>query len=105
MRSSSHDLKWENRQVILAKDEVISPPNKREGTGAEMCPAVVSGIVTGTRCRSAIGRAAGQLLAALRVSYWTRCGSAIERAAGQLLDALRVSYWTRCGSAIGRAAG
>ena len=44
-----------------------------------MCPAVVSGIVTGTRCVSAIGRAPGQLL------YWTRCVSAIGRAAGQLL--------------------
>ena len=66
-----------------------------------MCPAVVSGIVTGTRCGSAIARAAGQLLAALRVRYWTRCGSAIGRAAGQLLDALHVSYWTHCGSAIG----
>ena len=52
-----------------------------------MCPAVVSGIVTGTRCVSAIGRAPGQLL------YWTRCVSAIGRAACQLLDALRVSYW------------
>ena len=58
-----------------------------------MCPAVVSGIVTGTRCGSAIARAAGQLLAALRVRYWTRCGSAIGRAACQLLDALWVSYW------------
>ena len=64
-----------------------------------MCPAVVSGIVTGTRCVSAIGRAACQLLDALRVSY------CIGRAACQLLDALRVSYWTRCVSAIGRAAG
>ena len=86
------------KQSSHSKDEVISPPNKREGTGAEMCPAVVSGIVTGTRCGSAIGRAAGPLLDAPRVSYWTRCGSAI------VLDALRVSYWTRCGSAIGHAA-
>ena len=81
-----------------------------------MCPAVVSGIVTGTRCVSAIGRAACQLLDALRVSYCIgraacqlldalRVSYCIGRAACQLLDALRVSYWTRCVSAIGRAAG
>ena len=87
---SSHDLKWENKQVTLTINEVISPPNERKGTGAEICPAIVSGIVIGD---------------ALRVSCWTRCGSAIGHAAGQLMDALRVSCWTRCRSAIGRAAG